>query len=73
MTRQLTRESKFNHSYARRVVDGKPPFEFLWADGNPDALSESRLYFGSLAGEKYFELPYDMTGDFTQPIEHAAP
>jgi hypothetical protein len=73
MERQLTRDSRTNHSYVRRVVDGKPPFEFLWADGNPDALSESRLYFGSRAGDgKYFELPYDMTGGaFAQPIEHA--
>jgi hypothetical protein len=73
MQKQLTRDSKFDHTYVRRVVDGKPPFEFLWADGNPVRLSESRLYFGSRGGEKYFELPYDMTGEFSTPIEHAAP
>jgi hypothetical protein len=71
MTKQLTRKSAFNHSYVRRVVDGKPPFQFLWADGNPDETSESRLYFGSLSSEKYFELPYDMDGDSAEPIEHA--
>ena len=72
MSRLLTRESRFNHSYVRRVVNGKPPFEFLWADGDPNALSESRLYFGSLGGEAYYELPYDMSagGDSARPIEH---
>ena len=73
MTKQLTRDTKFNHAYVRRVVGGKPPFEFLWADGDPGAVSESRLYFGSLAGDNYFELPYDMAGDSAAPTEHPAP
>lgn len=68
-TRTLTSGSRFNHSYVRRVVDGKPPFEFLWADGDPDRLSQSRIYFGSRASGTYHELPYDMTGDFAEPIE----
>jgi hypothetical protein len=68
--RTLTHDSRYNHSYVRRVVDGKPPFEFLWADGNPDSLSDSHLHFGSREGERYFELPFDMTGDAAEPIEH---
>jgi hypothetical protein len=51
------------------VIDGKPPFEFLWADGNPDGLSESHLYFGSREGKTYFELPFDMPLDLVEPIE----
>ena len=43
--RQLTRDSRFNHTYARRPVDAHPQFYALWADGNPLAPSESRLYF----------------------------
>jgi hypothetical protein len=73
MQKQLTRDSKFNQTYVRRVVDGKPPFEFLWADGNPDALSESRLYFGSRTGDRYYELPFDMSADAATPIEHPSP
>ena len=68
-TRTLTRDSRFNHSYVRRVVNGKPPFQFLWADGDPDAPSESRLYFGSLGSGKYYELPYDMSAESATPSE----
>ena len=71
-TRTLTRDSRFNHSYVRRVVRGKPPFEFLWADGDPNQFSESRLYFGSLASGKYHELPYDMPEESAEPTERAA-
>jgi hypothetical protein len=69
-TRTLTRDSRFNHSYVRRVVNGVEPFRFLWADGDPDQQSESRLYFGGMS-ERYHELPYEMPGDFAAPIEHA--
>jgi hypothetical protein len=72
-TRTLTRDSRFNHSYVRRVVNGKAPFEFLWADGDPDQPSESRLYFGSLASGTYHELPYEMPAETAEPIEHPAP
>jgi hypothetical protein len=68
-TRQVTRDSKLNHSYVRRVVDGREPFQLFWADGNPNELSESHLYFGSPTNGRYFELPYDMTEEFEQPTE----
>jgi hypothetical protein len=70
--RQLTAGSTYNHSYARRVLHGKPPFEFLWADGDPYRLSASRLYFGSTGGPCYV-LPYDMTTPTTKPIDVSAP
>ena len=67
--RQITTGSRYNHSYVRRVIGGIEPFQMIWADGNPDGLSESRLYFGSFATGRYFELPYDMTNDVAEPIE----
>ena len=65
--RDVTRGSRLNHSYARRVVDGKDPFAVFWADGDADRLSESRLYFSDRAGETVFVLPYDMTQDLVEP------
>ncbi|EON78150.1 hypothetical protein ADIS_1347 [Lunatimonas lonarensis] len=60
--RQITKNSIRNHNYARRVVSGAEPFRFFWADGNPDAFSKSRLYFGDSRG-RVWALPYDMKGD----------
>lgn len=36
-----------NNGYVRRVINGRPPFEFFWADGHPHEVSPSRLYLGS--------------------------
>jgi hypothetical protein len=66
-TRQVTRDSKLNHSYVRRVVDGREPMKIFWADGNPNELSESRLFFGGVRGGGYFELPYDMSDETAEP------
>lgn len=57
--RQLTWGSERNHNYVRRVVNGKGPFQFLWADGNPYEFSHSYLYMGDFKGAVY-RLPYDM-------------
>ncbi len=59
--KQVTANSARNHNYVRRVVNGRPPFMFLWADGNPDAFSESHLFIGDLKGNVY-PLPYTMRG-----------
>jgi hypothetical protein len=45
------------------VINGKAPFEFFWADGNPDEMSQSKLYFGDLQGNVR-ELPYKMRRDW---------
>lgn len=66
--RQVTRNSEFNHAYVRRVLNGKDPFTVFWADGNPDKLSPSRLWFGDASGEHYWQLPYDMPGEFAVPV-----
>ena len=57
--RQVTNNSKHNHNYVRRVVNGRAPFLYYWADGNPDALSSSHLYIGDSVGN-YGVLPYQM-------------
>jgi hypothetical protein len=68
LDRRVTSNSKFNHSYARRVLNGVDPFAVLWADGDPNKLSESRLYFSTRAGDQVRELPYDMpAGPDVQP------
>ncbi len=64
---QLTRDSKFNHSYPRRPVDANPQFYALWADGNSLERSESRLYFTDREGSHVWRLPADMSGDFSSP------
>ena len=56
---QLTKASERNHNYVRKVVDGKDPFRYFWADGNPDVMSISKLYFGDTAGNVW-QMPYDM-------------
>lgn len=60
--KQVTTDSPRNHNYVRKVVNGKDPFIYFWADGNPNELSESLLYFGDSKGNVY-PLPYKMTGE----------
>ena len=57
--KQLTADSERNHNYVRRVVNGKSPFMYLWADGNPNSFSPSYLYIGDERGNVW-PLPYDM-------------
>ncbi|MGB3778337.1 MAG: BNR-4 repeat-containing protein [Tunicatimonas sp.] len=57
--RQVTIGSERNHNYVRRVVNGRSPFLYYWADGNPDTLSPSNLYVGDSVGH-YWTLPYRM-------------
>ena len=65
--RDITRNSPLNHAYARRPVNAHPNFYAFWADGNPDEMSESRLYFTNRAGDQVWVLPGDMAGDFAEP------
>lgn len=65
--KQLTRKSERNHNYIRKVVNGRDPFKYFWADGNPDKRSESLLYFGDSKGNVW-QLPYDMAGDWQTPV-----
>lgn len=67
--RDVTRDSLRNHTYIRRPINAADPFDAFWADGNPDQLSPSRLYFTNRAGEKVFVLPDEMKNDYAEPRE----
>ena len=69
---QVTSGSPRNHNYVRRVVNGRAPFEYFWADGNPNELSRSALYFGNQAGQ-YWQLPYEMEQDKAKSIPMSQP
>ncbi len=66
-SRVITSDSPRNHGYARRPVDAHPEFYAFWADGDPDAMSESRLYFSDQDGARVWELPYAMEEKMTKP------
>lgn len=65
--RVLTHGSAMNHNYVRRIINGHPDFYAYWADGNPDKLTPSHLYFTNKSGDKVWQLPYEMKGDFAEP------
>ncbi len=65
--RDITQNSKLNHTYARRPVNAHRDFYAFWADGNPDEMSESRIHFTNQAGDQVWMLPYDMDEDFAVP------
>ncbi|MBI5393746.1 MAG: BNR-4 repeat-containing protein [Verrucomicrobia bacterium] len=65
--KQLTRDSRFNHTYARRPVNAHPGFYAFWADGNPLEKSDSCLYFTNKDGDHVWRLPTAMTGEFAKP------
>ena len=66
-TRQLTKDSPYNHTYARRPVNAHPDFYALWADGHGREPSESRLYFCDKTGERVMRLPPHMDAHFAEP------
>lgn len=67
--RDVTSGSAMNHNYVRRVLHAHPDFFAFWADGNPDTLTPSHLYFTNNAGDHVWQLPYDMSGDTAKPLQ----
>ncbi|MBR9774317.1 MAG: hypothetical protein GYB55_04645 [Cytophagales bacterium] len=65
-TKKLTKGSKRNHNYIRRVENGADPFLYFWADGDPNDFSKSQMYFGDSKG-KVWQLPYEMEADHIKP------
>jgi hypothetical protein len=65
--KQLTHDSKLNHTYPRRPVDANSQFYALWADGNPLERSESHLYFTDREGSHVWRLPEKIESEFTKP------
>ncbi|MGD1891391.1 MAG: BNR-4 repeat-containing protein [Cyclobacteriaceae bacterium] len=68
LKKQITKDSPRNHNYVRRVVNGKAPFQYFWADGNPDKLSQSIMYFGDSKGNTW-QLPYEMQDEKEKPVK----
>ncbi|HPN35181.1 MAG TPA: BNR-4 repeat-containing protein [bacterium] len=66
--RQMTAGSRFNHTFARAVVNAHPDFYAIWSDGHARRPSECRLYFCDREG-RVFMLPRRMTGDQEKPVE----
>lgn len=67
LLRQITTNSTYNHTYARRPLNAKDPFFAFWADGDPTRLSPSRLYFGNADGTRVWQLPCDMPAPLAAP------
>jgi hypothetical protein len=64
--KQLTKDSAFNHTYARRPVNANPDFYAIWADGHGRKPSQSSLYFCDKQGNVRV-LPREMAEDFVEP------
>ena len=64
--RQITHESKINHTYAREPLNAHDDFYAFWADGHGRKPSESNLYFCNRAGDVY-ALPRSMSDSFEKP------
>jgi hypothetical protein len=69
MVRQITTNSVYNHTYARRPLNATDPFSVFWADGDPTTVTPSHLYFGNLDGTRVWQLPYDTSAIFSTPQE----
>jgi hypothetical protein len=69
MQKQLTEDSPYNHTYARRPVNAHSDFYALWADGHGRQPSESRLYFSDKEGN-VFMLPTQMNSDTEKPATY---
>lgn len=67
LTRDVTTDSKVDHTYVRRPLNAHDDFYAFWADGNPLEPSASRLYFTNRAGDKVWCLPEAMEGEFAKP------
>lgn len=65
--RDITRNSLYNQSYARRPLHAHRDFYAFWADGDATKISPSRLYFTNKKGDKVWMLPDHMKGDTASP------
>ena len=68
MAQQVTSNSIYNHTYARRPVNAHPDFYAFWADGHGRELSPSRLYMCDKSGGRVLRFPEHMTKDFEKPV-----
>jgi hypothetical protein len=66
-TLSVTSDSKWNNSYVRRPVNAYKEFYAFWTDGDPDKISESRLYFTDAKCKRVWVLPYEMHREYEKP------
>ncbi|WPP51911.1 BNR-4 repeat-containing protein [Catalinimonas niigatensis] len=59
MVKQMTVDSEYNHTYARRPMNAHDDFYAIWADGHGRQPSESRIYISDKEGN-VFMLPQHM-------------
>ena len=64
--KQLTTDSPYNHTYARRPVNTHPDFYAIWADGHGRKPSSSSLYFCDKQGNVRV-LPREMSEELVKP------
>ncbi len=65
--RQVTHDSRYNHTYSRRPLHAHPDFYAFWADGDARKRSESRIYFCDKTGKRAYVLPEHMEEAFATP------
>ncbi|MBN2640062.1 MAG: BNR-4 repeat-containing protein [Victivallales bacterium] len=66
MVKQLTRNSKFNHTYVRSALNPAPEFYAFWADGHGREQSDSSIYFCDKNGNVRL-LPREMNSNTAKP------
>jgi hypothetical protein len=64
---EITKNSTFNCTFARRPVDENKRFYSFWCDGDPEKRSESHLYFTDESCKNIWVLPYNMEKDLERP------
>jgi hypothetical protein len=65
--KNITTNSLWNNSNARRPVNAAREFYSFWANGDPGKLSVSQLYFTDESCNRVWVLPYKMTKNFEKP------
>ena len=65
--KNLTAGSENNMSYCRRPWYCNDGFYSFWADGNPDKITRSYIYFCNRSG-KVFRMPYEFTDEWVAPL-----
>ena len=65
--KQLTHDSKRNHTFVRRPLNANPEFYAFWADGNGREPSGSAIYFTNQRGDHVWRLPEQMNAGFAKP------
>ena len=70
---QVTQNSRYNHTYARKPLNAHPGFMAFWADGDTREVSESRLYFWDDEQKQVYRMPAHMEGATTPPEPYSSP